>query len=206
MKTYVDIRKEWYATVVVAGGTALFQGIVEHMTKELTALAPLTRDLTKDLMKILTQPEYSFTATAEREIVPVVKEILCYVRLDHDTKLKSSAEFDKKKRHVLPDGNIITVVPNVSCCAKVLFHPNFTGKQPSGVHDTSFRCFMKYDVDIRKVFVRQWSCHQVDGLFQGTGKHIFTEPTTSAPSEYNPRSESVIAGLNKKDRRIQHAQ
>ena len=27
---------------MVSGGTALFQGIVEHMTKELTALAPST--------------------------------------------------------------------------------------------------------------------------------------------------------------------
>ena len=60
-------------------------------------------------MKILTQHGYSFTATAEREIVPVVKEILCYMRLDYDTELKSTAEFDKKKTHVLPDGVIITV-------------------------------------------------------------------------------------------------
>ena len=55
----------------------------------------------------------------------------------YDTEHKSTAEFDKKKTHVLPDGNIITVVPNVSCGAKVLFQPNFTGNQASGVHDTS---------------------------------------------------------------------
>ena len=51
-------------TVVVSGDTALFQGLTEHMTKELT---PLTRDLTEDLMRILTQQEYPFTVSAERE-------------------------------------------------------------------------------------------------------------------------------------------
>ena len=74
MKCDVDSRKELYACVVSSGGTAIFEGIVEHMTKELTALAPLIRDLTEDLMKILTQQVYSVTATAEREIVPAVKE------------------------------------------------------------------------------------------------------------------------------------
>ena len=128
MKCDVYIRKELYATVVVSRGTALFQRIVEHMTKGPTALAPLTRDLTEDLTKISTQAEYSSTATAESEMVPVVNEILCYIRLHCDTELKSTEEFDKKKTHVLQDGNIITVVPNVSCCAKVLFQPDVTGK------------------------------------------------------------------------------
>ena len=42
MKCDVHIRKELYAIVVLSGGTAIFQGIVEHTTKKLTALAPLT--------------------------------------------------------------------------------------------------------------------------------------------------------------------
>ena len=95
--------------------------------------------------------------------------------------LKSSAEFYKKKTHVLPDGNIITVVPNVSCCAKVLFQPHFTGIQASGVHDTSFRCFVKRDVGIRKVFVRQCLAVRLTVMFQGTGMRILTEPTALAP-------------------------
>ena len=38
----VDTRKKLYANVVPSGGTAIFQGIVERMTNELTALAPST--------------------------------------------------------------------------------------------------------------------------------------------------------------------
>eukprot|EP00437_Effrenium_voratum_P020610 CAMPEP_0181441768 /NCGR_PEP_ID=MMETSP1110-20121109/23679_1 /TAXON_ID=174948 /ORGANISM="Symbiodinium sp., Strain CCMP421" /LENGTH=42 /DNA_ID= /DNA_START= /DNA_END= /DNA_ORIENTATION= len=42
MKCDVDIRKDLYANVVLSGGTTMFVGVGERMTKELTALAPST--------------------------------------------------------------------------------------------------------------------------------------------------------------------
>ena len=42
MKCDVDARKDLYDNVVLASGTTIFQGMVERMTKELTALAPCT--------------------------------------------------------------------------------------------------------------------------------------------------------------------
>ena len=73
------------------------------------------RDLTVFLMKISSERGYSFTTTEEREIGRGVKEKLCYIALDNDTELNSTAESsDKKQTHMLSDGNIITVAPNVS--------------------------------------------------------------------------------------------
>ena len=53
------------------------------------------RDLSMFLVMNLIERWYSFTANAEKEIVPVVKEKLCYVCLDFGTEHKSLAQVDK---------------------------------------------------------------------------------------------------------------
>ena len=135
------------------------------------------RDLSEFLVMNLTERGYSCTATAEREIVRDVMEKLCYMRVEYDTELKSTAEFEKKKTYVLPDGNIITVAPNVFRCAKVLFQPNFSGQGASGVHDNSFLFNMKCDADIRKNLYANVVLSSDTTIFQGIGEHM-NEPTT----------------------------
>ena len=56
MKCDVDIRKDLYSNVVLSGGTTMFAGIGERMTKELTALAPSTMKI-----KVVAPPERKYS-------------------------------------------------------------------------------------------------------------------------------------------------
>ena len=56
MKCDVDIRKDLYANIVLSGGTTMFPGIGERMTKELTALAPSTMKI-----KVVAPPERKYS-------------------------------------------------------------------------------------------------------------------------------------------------
>merc|ERR1711877_51120 len=56
MKCDVDIRKDLYGNVVLSGGTTMFAGIGECMTKELTALAPSTMKI-----KVVAPPERKYS-------------------------------------------------------------------------------------------------------------------------------------------------
>ncbi|KAF0971491.1 hypothetical protein FDP41_005607 [Naegleria fowleri] len=55
-KCDIDIRKDLYGNVVLSGGTTMFEGIAERMTKELTNMAPASMKI-----KVVAPPERKYS-------------------------------------------------------------------------------------------------------------------------------------------------
>uniref|UniRef100_A0A7S0ZHH6 Actin n=1 Tax=Timspurckia oligopyrenoides TaxID=708627 RepID=A0A7S0ZHH6_9RHOD len=141
------------------------------------------RDLTGWMAKLLQQRGYSFTTSAELEIVRDIKQTLSYVAEDYQKELDGAASNSSlEKEYELPDGQTINVAQERFQCPEALFKPEMLGLEMTGMHQTAFNSIMKCDIDIRKDLYNNCVMSGGSTMFAGIAARVQKEIEALAPA------------------------
>lgn len=111
------------------------------------------RDITEQMVKLLTLRGYTFHRSSDFDVVREIKEKLCFVSADIKVDRRIANE---TTTYVVPytlnDGRIIKVSGERFEAPEVLFSPELLGYEGVGVHKLLFDTITKADINLRKPF------------------------------------------------------
>jgi len=154
-------------------------------------------DISKQLEKFLRERGYSFTTTAEFEIIQEIKEKHCYVALDFDKEMQMASESSEIERiYTLPDGHTITIGDERFRCPELLFQPVLNDLETKGIHQQVVKSIMKCDIDVHKDLFANIVLSGGNTMFEGFTARLQKEISYLASSSMTVR---VIAPEDRKN-------
>ena len=128
----------------------------------------------------------------EREIANDLKERFAYVALDFEKEMKRT---DLEKTYELPDGQAITMGSERFRCPEAYFQPRLMDIENCGVHELTYNCIMRCDLDIRKDMYANIILSGGSTMFSGFVERMQKELSDCAPPNVQPQ---VIAEPDRK--------
>lgn len=159
----------------------VFEGFVLPYAS--TCLQFGSSDITNYLMKIITERGYSFTTTAERDILADVKEKLCYVASDFEEEMhKSCSSSSIDASYELPDGQVITIGNERFRAVEPFFQPSFIGSEEPGLVELICNSILACDPSLHSRMIKNIILSGGGSLIAGLSKRIQQELENLLPS------------------------
>jgi actin-related protein 2 len=120
------------------------------LDKRVSTLHVAGRDVTRNLIALLTRRGYALNRTADFETVRQIKEKLCYVSYDLELDKRLSQETTVLVQdYTLPDGRVVRLGSERFEAPECLFQPHLVDCEQAGIAEMLFDVIQKTDIDIR---------------------------------------------------------